>query len=388
MIIVNAGIIRIVAIMISYIVNLTILNMVLKDTAGQYYLLFAWSSFFTVILVGGFSRYIVRELGKNSNLEQSLRKSAYNYIKWVFISATPIVFIAANIKLEIAILASTIPFVVYLAIENAFLRGKGAYISGNIEGQIIRPIILLVILYLALFFIDDITIVELISFYGFGIIVSSIIWFVIFSQSPVSNTKKSYTFDNKSLGNLTTISLAEVAFLQLDIIILGFLMSSEDIAEYKVALLIRMALLVPQQAVLMVLPYFLSKSSGAEYQLYLRAINLAIGFFGVIGNFVLGEELIVRALGASYSNVSAYLYPYFLMMICLGIIGPTSELLIADRKDRIVRKAGIISITLNSILLVFTVPVYGVPAAIAAGATSYVVFYYICYYYKSRNRST
>ena len=68
-------------------------------------------------------------------------------------------------------------------------------------------------------------------------------------------------------------------------------------------------------------------------------------------------------------------------MICLGVIGPTSEVLIASGNDKIVRKAGIISVTINSILLVFAVPIYGVPIAIAAGASSYVIFYLICYWY-------
>ena len=199
---------------------------------------------FYSILVGGLPRYIVRELGKNSNLEESLRNGAYNYTKWVLISAIPIVLIAESIKLEIAILLSTVPLFLYLAIENALLRGKGAYVSGNIEGQIIRPIIFITILYIGSLFIDDITTFELISFYAFGIFLSSIIWFLIFGQAPASQTKNSYTFDLKSIGNLTTISLVEVAFLQLDIIILGFLISNDGIAEYKVALLIRMALLI------------------------------------------------------------------------------------------------------------------------------------------------
>ena len=361
--------------------------MVLKETAGQYYLIIAWSSLITVILVGGYSRYIVRELGKNSSLEEFFRKSAYKYIKLIFIIVAPIVLFLANLKLEVAILASTIPFVVYLAIESALLRGKGAYIFGNIEAQIIRPIILLFILHSGLIFFDKISILELISFYAFGIIIIAIIWFFIFRPKPFLQKIYSHKLDFKSLKNLTTISLAEVAFLQLDIIILGFLMVSEDIADYKVALLIRMALLIPQQAMLMVLPYLLSKSSSTSYQLYLRIINLLIGFLGIIVNFLIGEELINLAFGENYNNVSNYLYPYFLMMICLGVIGPSSEVLIASNNDQIVRKASVISIIINSTLLVFCVPVYGVPAAIAAGAGSYVIFYFICYWYKNSTKS-
>ena len=91
------------------------------------------------------------------------------------------------------------------------------------------------------------------------------------------------------------------------------------------------------------------------------------------------------AFGESYHNVDNYLYPYFIMMICLGIIGPASEVLIASGKDQIVRKAGTISVII--VILVFAVPVYGVPVAIAAGASSYVIFYFICYWY-SINEST
>ena len=381
MIIVNAAIIRILAIGLSYIVNLTIINMVLKETAGQYFLYLAWSSLITVILVGGYSKYIVRELAKNYNYEIALRNSSYKYVTIIFIIATLIALLVASQKSEVAILAITIPLLIYLSVESSLLRGKGNHVWGNVEGQIIRPIILLILLYFGLTAIDEASILHLISLYAVGIILSSALWFVLVTPKKRLTETKLYKFDFKSLNNLTVISIAELAFLQLDIILLGFLMTNESIAEYKVALLVRMALLVPQQALLMVLPYVLAKSPKTLYIHYLRFINLATGTIGLIVNYSAGEMLIGLAFGEDYGHVSKYLYPYFVMMLCLGVIGPASETLIAVHRDYIVRKAAVYCVILNSAMLILTVPVYGIHAAIFSGATSYTLFYVICYWH-------
>ena len=381
MLLANAAAIRIFAIGISYILNITILQISSKETAGQYFLYLSWSSLISVILIGGYSKYIVRELAKESGYENSLRKSSYKYLSIVLLSVIPIIIWTAYQKPELAILVSTIPFIMYLAAESAFLRGKGKHFFGNIEGQIIRPAITIMLIYLCLIFINEINIKKLLAIYAIGIFLCSILWFFLFFPKKTLPIKKSHKFNRNSIINLTTISFAELAFIQLDIILLGFLMSHENIAEYKVALLIRMALLIPQQAVLMVLPYLLAQDTDSPYKYYLRYINLSIGLTGLIVNLLLGEILIGLVFGEEYYHVSGYLNPYFIMMICIGVIGPASEVLIADQKDRIVRKAAIISIVVNSSILILTVPSFGVYAAVFSGALSYVLFYIICYYY-------
>jgi O-antigen/teichoic acid export membrane protein len=384
LILVNAGAIRLLAIVLSYGVNVALLNIVSKETAGQYFLLVAWLSFIIVILVGGYSRYIVRELAKNDIIESSLREKISRYVGALALSAVLGGILLAESSLELSIALMSIPAIVYLALNSAILRGRGDLVLGNLEAQINRPIILLFLLYIGYTIYTDLSIAMLVIFYVASSGISLLLWLFFFQPKRKPKDGEPHNLDYKSIKELTIISLAELAFLQLDIIILGFLMGNEYLAEYKVALLIRMGLLIPQQAINMILPYFLSHGSPVNYQRYLKMTNLVVGLSGLVVNFLIGDLLIFQVFGDGYQGVSLYLYPYFFMMIFLGILGPALEVLIAQNKDQVVRRASIISLAINIILLVGFVPIYGVQAAVAAGAIAYSTFYFICFWHLHR----
>jgi O-antigen/teichoic acid export membrane protein len=313
-----------------------------KSTAGSYFEFVATISIFGAVIFGGYAKYVVREVAINA---VSIWKFNDSIKYWVgigaIISGATLGLLALTNKLSYinGMYLIWTPLLAYLALVSALLRGLGSHIYGNIEAGVIRPLVFMMIILAVLSCGVEIGVQELLALGLVALFVDALLMHYLFvhkkkTKTPVMNSSKN---NYKSIFKLSAISLIEVAFVNLDLVVIAVLMNQENVAIYKVVLLLRSALLLPTMTFSMLMPYLLSTGKVVPRQLILiRLINLLIGLVGLLINWKYGTYMIVLIFGDGYASASNLLYPFFAMMVVLSISGPSLEYLVAKKKEGIV----------------------------------------------------
>ena len=198
---------------------------------------------------------------------------------------------------------------------------------------------------------------------------------------PKFLTKWTFKFDKRQFWNYSIwSSLANVVALMVflvDIILIGFLLNDEAVAEYKVAALIPTNLLI--------LPFifiktdfkkiaenYLNKTFLVNYFKSFSLLFLMISIFILIGGFVLGKWLF-SFLNSEYQPFELFIILLFGTLFSMTLWVPLSNMIGAFGKTKINTFIGIFTILINIILNIILIPKWELYGATISSVVSLVI---------------
>jgi O-antigen/teichoic acid export membrane protein len=313
-----------------------------KSISGAYFEFIAIISILGAVMFGGYAKYVLREAAIDASNIWSYSRSIRAWVGIGIITScvSVVLLIVVDIfSFEYAMYLIWMPFLAYLTLVSALLRGLGSHIYGNIEAGVIRPIVFMMIVLVVVYAGVEIGLKELLIFGLISLFVDSFIMRGILEYKKRDESKVVGSCENnyKSIFKLSAISLVEVLYLNLDLVVIAVLLKQEDVAVYKVVLLLRSLLLLPTMTFNMLMPYLLSSGMVTPKHLVaIRIINLLLGLFGFLINWNYGIYFVSLLFGDGYEVVPGLLQPFFIMMIVLAVSGPSLEYLVAKKKESVV----------------------------------------------------
>ncbi|WP_418641894.1 lipopolysaccharide biosynthesis protein [Vibrio chaetopteri] len=388
--------IKIFTIALSYMLNLLLINLYSKSIVGMYFEFVALISIICAVAFGGFSKYILRTVAITPcAVHESFRLVKKTIVNSCVFSILGVIFLyGLSLSLSLSLNLSFwlmfflwFPFMGYLSLTSATLRGKGHHILGNIEAGVLRPILFIVLL-LAAVLVDKGERTSYLLIIGFISLVLSSFFMSYFYHNKTKGVERSNNkldISHSSIFVLSIYSMTEVLYLNLDLVFIGFVMNSESVAIYKVVLLCRSMLLLPYMTFNMIMPFLLSsKKIKANQMNALRLINIIISVLGLVLNHYVGQEVIGVIFGSEYEEVQTLIIPFFAMMFFLGVSGPSLERLISLKKENFVITVSLILLSLSMIVNYFYYNELGLYIFSITGAVCYSGIHIACEIYRRR----
>lgn len=369
----SSATIRVVALFLAYLLNVIILRYFSKQEAGFYFSHMAIVAIIVSIFTGGLTRYIVREVSsqKSNSLEKRIYFDSLTFSIYIFLAA----FFFFYVEEEIYIFF--IPLMVMLSLLSSLLRAEGRLILGNIESQLLRPFLIILIILVA----QENSNLYYATLYALLISLISIQVLYLFKKKWTNTTKSSKrNYSMQSIVRLSTFAIIDALYLNIDMIIISSVAGGEFAAEYKVALLFRSLVLLPLSIALMVYPHLVASGINTDIiERQYKNLFYFIAFGSGAINLLVGDKIFGHIFGHEYTSVSSIVWPFVIMALIIAKVGFSVERLIVLGKERWVMYISILFIFVHSISIITLIPKFGLMAATISSAASYAGIYFASY---------
>lgn len=392
------GALRLASIPLGLVSSVILARALGTEAFGQYAFVMSLIAIISLPVSAGMPPLLTREIAaylheKDWSLYRGVLRAAH---LWVLLSSTVIVsmyfFISTGTNLLpednkwklLAISIFMVPFVGLAAVRNGAVKGLGKPIYSELPGQLISPILLIVI-YAVLANLGALSaesaVLSQVLIAGIIFVIAS--WIFRWLQ-PVDRKSQEPEYEIKAWGfallPFTLLALVGTFNAQIGIVILGFSGSDEQIAAMRVA--DRGASFVALSLVLVnivIAPHIVRayRSKNRE-QLQALAKKSARGSFLIalpIGLVLLfgGEFLIKLVYGGDYAEISYYPLAILVIGKLVSVFfGSVGYLLSMSGYVNDTLKGNVIAVLINIILCILLVPIYGAIGA-AIGATIGVI---------------
>lgn len=397
----NIKLVNVCAGFISTIILVKLLN---TTQFGVYAFFLSVLSILIIPSTMGIPEVVLREVAKNSNIKQK------NKLKLVLLWARNATFFCSILSMFIFIifynfydfsklaldkniflllcLIICIPLSSINAVRSSALLGLNEPIIGQIIENLVRPLSLLVLLLITLLLIDGTIKAEVgLYIYACSLIISFFtgLYFLIkktpnFGSEKIEVTFKDTLFLTKSALPLAFISGLYIVSQQIDLILLGFISTVENLAIYKIAIQLSVLIIFGQQVLRAVVAPKFSKLWDEGKIIDLQRISIIssrVSLFSAIVIFyvfyLFGEYILKYFFGEHY--LSAYIP---MLIICGAQIinaatGSTGLLLNMCGKEKQSIFGLIIGCVVNLLVSIILIPIYGVVGAAIGTASGIIV---------------
>lgn len=319
--------------------SLTILRVTGASEAGLFFSIISGITIFGSLAFGGLTKELVRSIavnGYNESLHYKLQK-LITIMAFLF-CALGSLFWALNNNVMWMLSALIGTMLGISSIASAVLRGSGRHVVGNIEAPITRPAITLLLIGLVVLMGGTVSLLPLLFFYFVSAAVGSI-YLALKVKGSVIHPKKIVVDKNYRYGvmRLTGISFFDALILNIDILIVAFVLGSDVAAELKVVYVLRNIILLPLAASNLVLPYLLASNENSRQKkaavLFVRSSSGATALGALLISIAVGPELIARIVGFQVNDFILCMVPFCFMVFIVSITGPSYELVVARRLE-------------------------------------------------------
>jgi O-antigen/teichoic acid export membrane protein len=353
-------------IFLSYILNILIIRWTDNSVAGGFFAFVATLSVIGAVMFGGLSKYLVRELASQSiSPPQSLRLIKKVLIL-ISISFGIIYYLLRlevfNLSFNPIVLFLTLPLITVISLISSYLRGIGSHIWGNLEGPILRPIIAIILLgsFASYFSLNE----AILRWIYFASCIFGLIFLLIrLNNTPyahVNSTAEKFLIKKSSILYLTLFSTCEAALLNLDIILVDFILGPEVSTELKIIYLFKNILMLPLITSNMLLPQLLAaKVDVMIFKKFIKYSIISISLVLSIVILIFGEQISYDIFGVYVSGLSFLIFPYVIMSLIIAITGPTLETVIAHKKEKTIILFSVFAVISSVPLYIIFLPTYG-----------------------------
>lgn len=285
-------------------------------------------------------------------------------------------WIDSELNSELLYALILIPILVLSGLYGAAIRGCKKIFFAQLPELVLRPMIFLVIL-VSYFTVSnlDITVRTTILFYvasSFMVFVfyKIIIKLIVFKDGAgYFQRYDRHRWLNSSLV-LFVISFAGVVNSQIDVLILGFFKSQEDVGIYRVSYQSSLLVVFALQTInIVTAPYFASMYKKEENILLQKLVTISariitlFAFFVFLFFYLFGKEFIGLTYGDAYLGSYDVLVILSFGQLISAAVGPVGYLLSMSGYEGYIAKSLILSSILNLILNIILIPVYGATGA-------------------------
>lgn len=274
-----------------------------------------------------------------------------------------------------------VPLIALSNIRDASIKGLKYVVQGQLSETIIRPLFFIIALFILYSNVDEMTPVYAMGCHILASILAFICGLSILKRVRPSALKANPKCEYKtgpwfaSALPLAFISGMQVVNTQIDIIMLGYFSSSEDVGVYKVVVTGATLVSFGLQAINMVVaPYFASLNASGRKDKLQKLVTqssrastlLAIPVVLIIGFW--GESLLGLIFGREYS--AGYI-PIFILSIGQlfnACVGSVALLLNMTGNEKHTIRGLVVAVIFNIILNLTLIPLMGVEGAALATA--------------------
>lgn len=387
---------RTFGLMATFAISVVIARLFDADVYGRYATILAIVITLSIPLVGGMQTYLVRETARTRenptaalNLLCQLQRLSRQYSLGLVLVLYAGIYILGPDKdsllinwLAIAILA--IYPTAIIQNYSAFARGQGWSNLGTFFEYLLRPAFLLLCLFALYLFSSDLREfwIYVLHVTSIGACALAIVTLVRgrLTDSRLTNKSKTWRFiyTKDGLGYLTVIGGLQVLLVNIDLLVISWMLPSSDVALYKIALqfgvLTGFGLTIVNLILQPILAEHFAKSDMVAFQrdlTFYTTINQVLTAALCAGIYVFRHDLVLLIFGASYAQ-STQLIPYILLGQLVNVMsGSSGVVLNMTNNHRYVLNGFIISIVTMVLILTYAVPVYGLTGAGIAYCVSF-----------------
>jgi O-antigen/teichoic acid export membrane protein len=394
---------------LAFILSIVLARTLGADGFGIYSFVLSILIFFSIPLQAGLPNLVVRETAKAHHRNDWL--SIKGLLRWIF-KLLVIYIMGLFLVLSILYLLDLnwidkereevffagillVPFIPILLIQNATIRGLRRVVIGIIPDSILRPGLALVLISLSLLFYNEsFTPVSAMLLYTCSILIAFVISLIIMWKLTPKENRNLTVFHTemqewkKAAYPLTIVGGLQLMYSYIDIIILGFFHSNEDVGVYRAVGQLGTLVVFGLTAINQMLHSHFAKLYASNELDNLQKIVTYSSFaifavaaipsiiFIFFGEFVLGtifgEEFIIGVLPLVILTIG---------QLANATFGSVGALLNMTGHEKDAMKGMFYSLGVNLLLGFILIPTFGMIGAATATAISLIVWNAILRYY-------
>lgn len=394
---IGCTVIKVLNALLSLSLTIVLARVLGSDQYGVYAYLFALISILSLPVQFGLPTLIMRETAKAKvNENWSLLRGVWRWATAIAVSASILIGLSAAI-IAWYLLDETseryfntliwalilLPFLALGKLRDAALRGLSRVVQGQLSELIIRPALLLILIFSISLANTDLNASHAMALHALAAGTAFIIGTILLRLAlPTPLRNRPIPTYNSKLWAYSAVPLAFSAGMQLvnqhtDIMMLGFYVPDNQIGIYNIAVKCSILLSFGFQIInMIVVPYFSKFYNQGEFKKLQRLvlissrITLATTAIATIVIVLFGQRLLNFAFGPEYQSA---LLP--LIILCVGQIvnataGPAGSLLNMTNNEKSTATALAFSAVSNIALNTFLIPFYQLTGAAIATSTS------------------
>jgi len=241
-------IVKVATVLASYLLSIMLARYLLPEQYGRFTFLIAITVLCTIPALFGFPQLIVREVRRYKE-KYNIKKIWILSNRWLLIYTAVVtciflVFFSEMTSLAIIFsLSISIYFGSIIRLKSNLLYGLDRFISGQIFDVMLRPMLLISVVGVLIFFSITINGDEVYILNSLCLLFISIILIRFYKIKDIKySTGEVCQMSNKEImltsSSFLFISSAQMILVNIDIIIIGFILSSSDVGVYRIAALI------------------------------------------------------------------------------------------------------------------------------------------------------
>lgn len=376
------------------------------ESFGLYTLALTVGSVLSVCLQFGWSHLLVREsalafTNKQWQFVKPIVSGAYLWLSKNFVLAALLIFVAFSYlgfltQLSLFVVALSVFLALVLALNEfrcALLKGAQQVVLSQLSESVLRPVFFILLCSYLYLFNCSISYEWLVAAYVFFTACAFAIVFIISHYSLPSFSGN--VSDKQMKVELPVFfglnNILQVVSSHIGIFVVSGLLSSENVALLKVALLFSGVVAILIQVIDMVLIPKLSElvSQGHKHQLlgFLKRLMVPLSLlslFVFVMYYFFGEYVLVSFYGVDYQ--SAYVP---LLILALGQLvnvstGPIGSVMMLLKKEKAMLKITFFAFILNFILQISLVPFTGLIGAAVASSLA-LIYWNLAFLYNILN---
>lgn len=406
---VGSIIVRVIGTGLAFILSIVLARTLGAEGFGTYSFVLSLLIFLSIPLQAGFPNLVVRETAKSHQRNDWLSikglmiwilKLVSIYSIGLFMGLIVLYLFDINLidkkRQEVFLVGLLlIPLIPVILIQNAAIRGLGKVVIGIIPDSVLRPGFALVLISLSLlFYHENLTPLNAMLLYTVSILISFIIsLIIIWKLTPKENRNLSLYHTEikewkKAAYPLTIVGGLQLMYSYIDIIILGFFHSNEDVGVYRAVGQLGTLVVFGLTAINQMLHSHFAKLYASNDIDKLQKIVTYSSFvifavaaipsivFIFYGEFVLGtifgEEFMVGALPLAILTIG---------QLANATFGSVGALLNMTGHEKDAMRGMIYSLGINLLFGFILIPLYGMIGAAISTAISLIIWNAILRYY-------
>lgn len=401
--------VRILGASLSFFLSVFLARTLGAESFGIYSFVLSLLTFFSIPIQAGFPKLVVKEIAKAHQKDEWA--SIKGVLIWV-LKLIPIYSISLFLLIMVLHLLGInwigkdryevflygillVPCMSILLIQNATIRGIGRVVVGIVPESILRPGLTLVMMaFLILFYSKSLTPLNAMVLYLAAIVISIFISFaIIWNLTPkehrditVYHTERHEW--KRAIYPLTVVGGLQLMYSYIDIIILGFFHSNEDVGIYRAVGQLGTLVVFGLSAINQMLhPYFAklyaANDMGKLQKIvtYSSFVIFAAAFLPSLVFIIFGKFVLGTLFGEVFINGALPLIILTIGQLANATFGSVGALLNMTGHEKDAMRGMFYSLGVNLVLCFILIPLYGMIGAATATAVSLIVWNAILRYY-------
>ncbi len=279
-----------------------------------------------------------------------------------------------------------IPVVSLAAIRTAILRGFSKPIAAQIPEDLVRPCCWLLLLIFAIYLREITPQLAMGTFVAAGLFALLVGQIILNRHTPLAVNKAKANYDSrvwlKTMMPLTLIGGIQMLNSQLDVVMIGAMLSKREVGIYQIAAQVVLLIQFPLIVINYIVPpkfsaYFMSGDKKSIQVLILSTTKMIVLVSTPIALFFAfyGTNFINIVFGLAYSDAYTSLLILVGGVYIAALIGSVDFLLFMSGHEAVVAKGQIAALLINIVLNLLLIPLWGISGAALATSSTIIVLY-------------